>query len=158
MNSEEKAAILLLSLDEEQAAEVMKNLRAAEVRRISKYMSRITSISASDVQEVAKEFCELAKEKGGILSVKEDVAKNIVLKALGPEQAGSILTALEGEKDKFSENPIFEKLRDIDPRLLKDFTKMIGPNGYEPNGPGSPQMRRGEPDDLSTQNAVLAQA
>ncbi|MGE5856514.1 MAG: flagellar motor switch protein FliG, partial [Syntrophaceae bacterium] len=127
MNSEEKAAILLLSLDEEQAAEVMKNLRSAEVRRISKYMSRITSISASDVQEVAKEFCELAKEKGGILSVKEDVAKNIVLKALGPEQAGSILTALEGEKDKFSENPIFEKLRDIDPRLLKDFTKMEHP-------------------------------
>jgi flagellar motor switch protein FliG len=127
MNSEEKAAILLLSLDEEQAAEVMKNLRAAEVRRISKYMSRITSISASDVQEVSKEFCELAREKGGILSVKEDVAKNIVLKALGPEQAGSILTALEGEKDKFSENPIFEKLRDIDPRLLKEFTKMEHP-------------------------------
>ncbi|MCK7515781.1 MAG: hypothetical protein MZV70_75290 [Desulfobacterales bacterium] len=65
MNSEEKAAILLLSLDEEQAAEVMKNLRSAEVRRISKYMSRITSISASDVQEVAKEFCDLAKERAG---------------------------------------------------------------------------------------------
>jgi len=127
MNSDEKAAILLLSLDEEHAAEVMKNLRSAEVRRISKYMSRITSISASDIQEVAKEFCELAKEKGGILSVKEDVAKNIVLRALGAEQAGSILTALEGEKDKFSENPIFEKLRDIDPRLLKDFTKMEHP-------------------------------
>jgi flagellar motor switch protein FliG len=127
MNSEEKAAILLLSLDEEQAAEVMKNLRSAEVRRISRYMSRITSISASDVQEVAKEFCELAKEKGGILSVKEDVARNIVLKALGAEQAGSILTALDGEKDKFGENPIFEKLRDIDPRLLRDFTKMEHP-------------------------------
>jgi len=127
MNSEEKAAILLLSLDEEQAAEVMKNLRSVEVRRISKYMSRITSISASDVQEVAREFCDLAKDKGGILSVKEDVAKNIVLKALGPEQAGSILTALEGEKDKFGENPIFEKLRDIDPRLLRDFTKMEHP-------------------------------
>jgi flagellar motor switch protein FliG len=55
------------------------------------------------------------------------VAKNIVLRALGAEQAGSILTALEGEKDKFSENPIFEKLRDIDPRLLKDFTKMEHP-------------------------------
>jgi flagellar motor switch protein FliG len=127
MNSEEKAAILLLSLDEEHAAEIMKNLRSAEVRRISRYMSRITSISASDFQEVAKEFCDLAKEKGGILSVKEDVARNIVLRALGAEQAGSILTALAGDKDKFGENPIFEKLRDIDPRLLRDFTKMEHP-------------------------------
>ena len=105
MNSDEKAAILLLSLDEEHAAEVMKNLRSAEVRRISKYMSRITSISASDIQEVAKEFCELAKEKGGILSVKEDVAKNIVLRALGAEQAGSILTALEARRTSSARTP-----------------------------------------------------
>jgi flagellar motor switch protein FliG len=54
MTNEEKAAVLLLSLDEELAASVMKNLRAAEVRRISKYMSRITSISAGDVQAVAR--------------------------------------------------------------------------------------------------------
>ena len=127
MNNEEKAAILLLSLNEELAAEVMKNLRASEVRRISMYMSRITSISSKDVQVVAKEFCDLAKEKGGIQSVKEDVAKNIVMKALGPEQAGSIITALNDEKEKFNENPIFEKLRDIDPKLLMDFTKMEHP-------------------------------
>jgi len=127
MNNEEKAAILLLSLHEEQAAEVMKNLRSSEVRRISKYMSRITSISSKDVQVVAKEFCDLAKEKGGIQSVKEDVAKNIVMRALGPEQAGSIITALDDEKEKFNENPIFEKLRDIDPKLLTDFTKMEHP-------------------------------
>jgi len=127
MNNEEKAALLLLSLHEEQAAEVMKNLRSSEVRRISKYMSRITSISSKDVQAVAKEFCDLAKEKGGILSVKEDVARNIVMKALGPEQAGSIITALNDEKEKFNENPIFEKLRDIDPKLLTDFTKMEHP-------------------------------
>jgi flagellar motor switch protein FliG len=127
MNNEEKAAILLLSLNEEVAAEVMKNLRASEVRRISKYMSRITSISSKDVQVVAKEFCDLAKDKGGIQSVKEDVAKNIVMKALGPEQAGSIITALNDEKEKFNENPIFEKLRDIDPKLLMDFTKMEHP-------------------------------
>jgi flagellar motor switch protein FliG len=127
MNNEEQAAILLLSLNEELAAEVMKNLRSSEVRRISMYMSRITSISSKDVQVVAKEFCDLAKEKGGIQSVKEDVAKNIVMKALGPEQAGSIITALNDEKEKFNENPIFEKLRDIDPKLLMDFTKMEHP-------------------------------
>jgi flagellar motor switch protein FliG len=127
MNDEEKAAILLLSLDEEHAAEVMKNLRSAEVRRVSKYMSRITSITASDALDVAKEFCELAKEKGGIHSIKEGVAGNIVLRALGAEQAKSILTALEGEKGKFSENPVFENLRDIDPRMLTNFTKMEHP-------------------------------
>jgi len=36
MTGEEKAAILLLSLDEDLAASVMKNLRPAEIRRLGK--------------------------------------------------------------------------------------------------------------------------
>jgi len=43
MMNEEKAAVMLLSLDEDLAAEVMKNLRPAEIRRIGRYMTRIWS-------------------------------------------------------------------------------------------------------------------
>jgi flagellar motor switch protein FliG len=127
MTNEEKAAILLLTLEEDQAAQVMKNLNPSEIRRLGKHMSRVSTISSKDAQNVAKEFCDMARDRGGILTVKDEVTKNIVIKALGPEKAGSVVSAIEDEKDKYAVNPVFEKLRDIDPKVLAGFTKLEHP-------------------------------
>lgn len=125
MNNEEKAAVMLLSLDEDTAAEVMKNLRPSEIRRIGKYMNRITTIPSETLSSVAKEFIVLAKEKGGSLTVGDDVTKNIVTKALGEKGAQEILSDVAGNKS--IDNPITDKLRDIDPKLLIEFTKTEHP-------------------------------
>jgi flagellar motor switch protein FliG len=127
MTNEEKAAILLLLLDEEIASQVMKNLSKAEVRRIGKHMGHITSISAKEAQAVAREFCDLVKEKGGIFSVGVNQARNIVMKALGPENAGGMLNDMKTEDDPLDEIPAFEKLRDMDPKFLVDFTRTEHP-------------------------------
>jgi flagellar motor switch protein FliG len=125
MINEEKAAVMLLSLDEDLAAEVMKNLRPSEIRRIGKYMNRITTIPSDTMSMVAKEFLVMAKEKGGSLSVSDDVTKNIVTKALGEKGAMEILSDVAGNKS--IDNPITDKLRDIDPKLLIEFTKTEHP-------------------------------
>jgi len=125
MINEEKAAVMLLSLDEDLAANVMKNLRPSEIRRIGKYMNRITTIPAETINAVAKEFLVMAREKGGSLAVSDDATKNIVTKALGEKDAAEILTDVAGTKS--SENPITEKLRDIDPKILLDFTRTEHP-------------------------------
>ena len=70
MNNEERAAIMLLSLDEDVAAEVMRNMRPQEIRRVGKYMNRITMIPAEVVNAVAKEFVTLAKENGGTIAIQ----------------------------------------------------------------------------------------
>ena len=127
MTNEEKAAILLLLLDEEIASQVMKNLSKAEIRRIGKHMGHITSISAKEAQAVAREFCDLIREKGGIFSFGVNQARNIVMKALGPENAGGMLSDMRTEDDPLDESPVFEKLRDIDPKLLVDFTRTEHP-------------------------------
>ncbi len=125
MTSEEKAAILLLSLEEDIAAQVMKNLRPGEIRRIGKYMSRITNIPGETLSSVAKEFCSLAREKGGTISVSGDAPKNIVIKALGEKEAQAILTDVE--TGSYQDNPIIDKLRDVDPKILMDFTRSEHP-------------------------------
>jgi flagellar motor switch protein FliG len=125
MINEEKAAVILLSLDEDLAAEVMKNLRPAEIRRIGKYMNRITTIPSETMTSVAKEFIVMAKEKGGSLSVRDDITKNIVTKALGEKGAQEILS--EVASNKAIDNPITDKLRDIDPKVLMEFTKTEHP-------------------------------
>ena len=125
MTNEEKVAIVLLSLDEDLAAKVMKNFRPSEIRRIGKQMSRITSIPPDTLNAVTKEFCALAKEKGGTIAVSDDTSKNIVVKALGEKAAQEILTDVGGNKG--FDNPIVEKLRDVDPKVLMDFTRTEHP-------------------------------
>ncbi|MFA6412158.1 MAG: flagellar motor switch protein FliG [Syntrophales bacterium] len=124
MTNEEKAAIMLLSLDEAQADLVMKNLRPAEIRRIGKYMNKISTIPADTLRTVAREFITLAKEGGGTIAVGEGVAKNIVRKAIGEKEANVLMTE---EASESGENPIVERLRDVDPRVLLEFTKAEHP-------------------------------
>ncbi|MEN6373987.1 MAG: flagellar motor switch protein FliG [Smithella sp.] len=124
MTGEEKAAILLLSLDEDLAADVMKNLRPSEIRRLGKQMSRITNISADLLNSVAREFCTMAKEQGGMISVRDGTPKKLVVKALGEKDAQTILDEVENSAN---DNPIIEKLHDIDPKVMADFTRTEHP-------------------------------
>jgi flagellar motor switch protein FliG len=125
MVNEEKAAVMLLSLDEDLAAEVMKNLRPSEIKRVGKYMTRIQTMPSETLNAVAKEFITMAREKGGSLSFRDDSMKNIMTKALGEKEAQEILT--EVASNKVIDNPMTEKLRDIDPKILMEFTKTEHP-------------------------------
>ena len=127
MTKEEKAAMLLLSLDEEVAADVMRNLAPAEVKRVGKRMNSLTGISNEDMEHVAREFCVLAREKGNrIISFQDNVVENIVLKALGKDRGREFIKAIEDESFS-SDSPIIEKLRNADPKFLMDFTRMEHP-------------------------------
>ncbi len=124
MTGEEKAAILLLALDENLAADVMKNLRPSEIRRLGKQMSKVTNIPADTISSVAKEFCTMAKEQGGMISVRDGASKNLVVKALGEEHAESILKDVGNSA---IDNPIVERLQEIDSKVMADFTRMEHP-------------------------------
>ena len=127
--NEEKVAILLLSLDEELAAKIMKNFSPSEIELIGKQMSRLHSVSLEDVNNVAKEFYIMARQKGGVLPVHGDTLRSLIVKAAGEETAHDILTSIErtAGHDRSSDNPLIQKLREIDPQLLIDFTRTEHP-------------------------------
>jgi flagellar motor switch protein FliG len=102
----------------------MKNLRPSEIRRLGKQMSRITNISADTLSSVAREFCTMAKEQGGMISVRDGLPKNLVIKALGEKDAQTILDEVENTAN---DNPIIERLHDIDPKVMADFTRTEHP-------------------------------
>jgi flagellar motor switch protein FliG len=127
--NEEKVAILLLSLDEELAAKIMKNFSPSEIELIGKQMSRLHSVSLEDVNNVAKEFCTMARQKGGVLPVYGETLRSLIVKAAGEETAHDILTSIErtAGHDRSYDNPLMQKLREIDPQLLIDFTRTEHP-------------------------------
>ena len=87
-------------------------------------MSRITNISADTLNNVAREFCTMAKEQGGMISVRDGLPKNLVIKALGEKDAQTILDEVENTAN---DNPIIERLHDIDPKVMADFTRTEHP-------------------------------
>lgn len=128
MTNQEKAAILLLSLDEELAARVIRNLRSDEIKILGTHMSRLKNISSEEIYDVAREFCQLAQEKGKrIVSVGGDIIKNILIKAMGEEKAEKVIQSIEDESFRPYDNPVIEKMRAIDPRVIMDFTKSEHP-------------------------------
>jgi flagellar motor switch protein FliG len=125
MTNEEKAAVLLLSLNEDVAAQVLKNLHPSEIKRLSKFMSRISDISADTLNSVARDFHTLVREKGGDILVSFEQPKNIVIKALGKDEAEAIMADITSQRKH--DNPIIDKLQDIDPKVLVDFTRTEHP-------------------------------
>ncbi|HUH66057.1 MAG TPA: flagellar motor switch protein FliG [Syntrophales bacterium] len=127
--NDEKVAILLLSLDEEIAARVMKNFNPAEIERIGKHMSRLDSVSMEEVCNVAREFCILARQRGGVLPVHGDTLRNLIVKAAGADTAHDILVNIErtAPPAESYNNPLMQKLQEVDPQILIDFTKTEHP-------------------------------
>ena len=82
-----KAAILLLALGEEGAADIMKNLEEAEIQQVGYYMTRFNDISSEELDQVLEEFYRqsVMSDGGGDLMASPDFIKNALSKALGPD-------------------------------------------------------------------------
>jgi len=87
-------------------------------------MGRITNVPAETVNSVAKEFYKLALEQWDGLSISAETPRKLVLKALG-DKGEELLSEINATKG--TDNPIVEKLRDVDPKMLAEFTKTEHP-------------------------------
>jgi flagellar motor switch protein FliG len=120
LSGPQKAAILLLSLGEDAASEVIKNLSEDEIKEVSQYMARFQHVTPSDVDRVMNEFY-LVAEKGRFLpappETKVEYLKKILARAVGEEQATQTVQGLVQRKP---ESP-FEELRWHDPQTIANF-------------------------------------
>lgn len=127
MTDEEKAAVLLLSLEEDVAVNVVKHLGPEEVKRVGMCMKGLTRISDEEIEYASKEFCAIAQGKGSkILSVHSDFVETVISQALGETKAKEFMKSLEDDRYS-SDSPIIAKLRGADPSMLMDFTKREHP-------------------------------
>jgi len=115
----EKAAILLLTLGEDVASEIMKNLDAKEIRLIGNYMSKSNKLEPARVKAVVKEFCDIARSPEGFIFGGEDYLRAVLVKAMGPEKANKVIENLAIS----TEDKGFEALRWIDPRGIANLIK-----------------------------------
>lgn len=83
-----KGAILLLSLGEDEAAEVMKHLGPKEVQKLGAAMATLKSIGHEQVESVVGDFLDVAGKSAGIGMDSDEYIRSVLTKALGDKATG----------------------------------------------------------------------
>ncbi|MBT00664.1 MAG: flagellar motor switch protein FliG [Oceanospirillaceae bacterium] len=87
----EKAAILLISLGESDAAEVLKHLGPKEVQRIGEAMTKLDNVPQSRVESVVTDFLGVVGDQTGIGINNDRYIKAMLNQALGEEKAKTLI-------------------------------------------------------------------
>lgn len=87
----DKAAILLISLGEADAAEILKHMGPKEVQMIGEAMAQLNNIPQTKVESVVGDFMGLVSDQTGI-GINNDVyIRSMLNQALGEEKAKTLL-------------------------------------------------------------------
>ncbi len=85
------AAIFLMSLGEEEAAEVFKHLSPKEVQKLGETIAKTRAISRERVDSVMKKFTEAAAEQSLLVSDTGNYVKAVLRRALGDDKASLLI-------------------------------------------------------------------
>lgn len=87
----DQAAILLMSLGEKEAAEVLKHLGPKEVQRIGTAMTALENVPQNHVETVMTNFLEEARTLTGLGMGSDGYIRNMLVEALGDDKANSLV-------------------------------------------------------------------
>ena len=91
----EKSAVVMMSIGQETAAEVMKLLSQPEVSRLSVAMAKVPSISISALASVLQEFADRVTQDSSLGIGAEEYVYGVLEKALGREKADRLVGRLQ---------------------------------------------------------------
>jgi len=87
----EKAAILLLSLSEEDAAQILKHLEPKQVQKLGTEMAKVDDMTQSKITAVHKHFIEEIQNYSTIGFQSQDFVKRALTAALGEDKAANLI-------------------------------------------------------------------
>jgi flagellar motor switch protein FliG len=119
LDDNQKAAILLMSIGEESAAEVLKHMGPKEVQRIGVAMANIGDVNKEIVRQVMVDFIGTVNEKTSFGVGAGEYVRNVLTNALGEDKAAGIIDRilLGGNASGL------ESLKWMDPRAVVDLVR-----------------------------------
>jgi flagellar motor switch protein FliG len=87
----ENAAILLMSLGEEEAANVFKHLSPKEVHGLGETITKMKSITRERVDGVLEKFVGVAADQSMLVTDTDEYVKSVLRKALGDDKANLLI-------------------------------------------------------------------
>ena len=118
MSMAEKVAILLIQLGEDSTAQIFGRLSVESITEISKHIAQNRSIEKNIGSAVLEEFYAIIQSNQYLNTGGLEFAREILYKALGPEEAKKVLDRLS-KMSQGAQN--FAYLSKIKPQQLADF-------------------------------------
>ncbi len=87
----DQAAILLMSLGEADAAEILKHMGPKEVQRIGAAMTQLQNVQQSEVQAVLANFLDEVRTLTGLGVGADNYIRKMLVTALGEDKANSLI-------------------------------------------------------------------
>jgi flagellar motor switch protein FliG len=85
-----RSAILLMSIGEEEAVEVLKHLGPREVQKLGQAMAGLTNVTREQVAQVLREF-RLEAEQQAPVTGGDQYVRSVLTRALGSEKASALI-------------------------------------------------------------------
>ncbi|HEC28925.1 MAG TPA: flagellar motor switch protein FliG [Gammaproteobacteria bacterium] len=123
MSGADRAAILLMSLGESEAAEVLKLMGPKEVQKIGTVMATLSNVSRQQVTEVMDDFMSSVNDQTALGIGSEKYIKSMLVSALGEDKAMSMYDRVfTGRSSKG-----LEALKWMDPKAVAEIIKLEHP-------------------------------
>jgi len=119
----ERAAILLLTLGEQEAAQVLKHMGAKEVQRIGTAMSKLANVSREEVHTVITQFSQSVESETSVGVGTDEFLRKVLVDALGQDKAANIIDRINiGRSTKG-----LEALKWMDARAVAELIRLEHP-------------------------------
>lgn len=90
----QRAAILLMSLGEQDAAALLKQMDARDVQRVGAAMAELKEVSRDQMTSVLENFIGVADSRAGLASGSLDYVRRVLTQAVGKQKADMLLDRL----------------------------------------------------------------
>jgi flagellar motor switch protein FliG len=115
----EQAAILLMSVGEEEAAEVFKFLSPKEVQKLGETMARLKTVPREKIEKVILAFNKTKDEQFSLVGDTDAFVSQVLRRALGDEKANMLLDRILQGRDVSG----IEALKWMDPGSISELLK-----------------------------------
>jgi flagellar motor switch protein FliG len=118
LNGTEKAAILLLSLGEENVSRVFEHMDEDEIRELSSTMAQLGTVSSNLVERLFTEFGERLSSTGSLVGTFESTER-LLTKVLGEDRVSLIMDEIRGPAGR----TMWDKLANVNEVVLANYLK-----------------------------------
>ena len=114
----EKAAMFMLSLSEEHAAQMFDSMGDEEIRELSQGMANLGAASSDIVERLYVEFAEQISSTGSLVGTPESTER-LLSKVIGGERVTQIMEELRGPAGR----TMWDKLANVNEHVLANYLK-----------------------------------
>jgi flagellar motor switch protein FliG len=119
----QRAAILMMSLGDDGASQIMKNLEPKEVQSVGEAMASLNSVNRDQVTSVVSDFAITLGSQTSLGSSSEEYLRTVLKKALGEDKAANLIDRiLLGRSSRG-----LEAMKWMEPRAIADFLRQEHP-------------------------------